>query len=107
MPINPKQTNAIHEIERQSCHSDCHQLHMEWKNSPRPLVAGHEIVGIVVRRGDKAIHNVGDRVSVGTLVGCCMKCDACKNGEENYCRYAVDTYTGTHVATKTRTHGGF
>jgi D-arabinose 1-dehydrogenase-like Zn-dependent alcohol dehydrogenase len=90
-----------------SCHSDCHQLHNEWKTNVRPLVPGHEIVGIVVRRGDKAVHSIGDRVAVGTLVGCCMNCPSCIRGEENYCRFAVDTYTGTHAATKTRTHGGF
>jgi D-arabinose 1-dehydrogenase-like Zn-dependent alcohol dehydrogenase len=90
-----------------SCHSDCHRLYNEWSNTPRPLVPGHEIVGIVVRRGDKARYNVGERVSVGTIVGCCFQCEACKNGEESYCRYAIDTYVGTHVATKTRCHGGF
>jgi D-arabinose 1-dehydrogenase-like Zn-dependent alcohol dehydrogenase len=82
-------------------------LHNEWKDSPRPIVPGHEIVGVVIKRGDEAIHQLGDRVAVGTLVGCCMKCDSCILGEENYCRQAVDTYTGTHVATKSRTHGGF
>ena len=105
--MNKILTNIIYFMYVFRCHSDCHQLHMEWKNSPRPLVAGHEIVGIVVRKGEKSIHNIGDRVAVGTLVGCCMKCEACKNGEENYCRFAVDTYTGTHAATGTRTHGGF
>lgn len=60
-----------------------------------------------MRKGDKAVHELGDRVAVGTLVGCCMECVSCKQGEENYCRHAVDTYTGVHVKTKTRTHGGF
>lgn len=90
------------------CHSDCHQLLGEWAFAKlRPLVPGHEIVGVVRRRGDKARHALGDRVAVGTLVGCCFACEECLRGEENYCRKAVDTYTGTHAATKTRTHGGF
>jgi D-arabinose 1-dehydrogenase-like Zn-dependent alcohol dehydrogenase len=64
-------------------------------------------VGIVVRKGEKARHELGQRVAVGTLVGCCFECESCKLGEENYCRGAVDTYTGTHKATNMRTHGGF
>ena len=91
------------------CHSDVHQCKREWKGAKqqRPLVPGHEIVGVVVRAGAKARHSVGDRVAVGTCVGSCGACEQCLSGEENYCRDAVDTYTGTHVATKSRTHGGF
>lgn len=89
------------------CHSDVHQLLGEWGESPRPIVCGHEIVGVVVRRGHAALHDVGARVAVGTKVGACFKCEACDKGTENYCRKLVDTYTGVHEATKTRTHGGF
>ena len=84
-------------------------VHNEWKSvkQQRPIVPGHEIVGIVVRAGAKAAHRVGTRVAVGTVVGSCGKCEECAAGEENYCTRAVDTYNGIHPATKTRTHGGF
>jgi uncharacterized zinc-type alcohol dehydrogenase-like protein len=91
------------------CHSDLHQVKKEWKQvkQQRPLVPGHEIVGIVIRAGPKSIHKIGTRVAVGTCVGSCSTCELCKRGEENYCAKAVETYNGIHPATKTVTRGGF
>jgi D-arabinose 1-dehydrogenase-like Zn-dependent alcohol dehydrogenase len=91
------------------CHSDVHQVKSEWKSikKNRPLVPGHEIVARVVRAGPKSVVKPGQRVGVGTLVGCCLQCQACKQGEESYCTKAVDTYNGVHAATGMRCHGGF
>jgi D-arabinose 1-dehydrogenase-like Zn-dependent alcohol dehydrogenase len=86
------------------CHSDIHQIKGEWKSvrRQRPLVPGHEVIGQVVRAGPQAKVRVGQRVGVGTLVGACLKCDACLRGEESYCAKAVDTYNGVHQATGVR-----
>ena len=91
------------------CHSDLHQVKKEWKGvkQTRPMVPGHEIVGVVIRAGPNARHKVGTRVAVGTIVGSCGKCDMCNQQDEVYCTKVVDTYQGTHAATKTRCHGGF
>jgi len=91
------------------CHSDVHQIKSEWKGvgKARPLVPGHEIIGVVTRAGERSVVKPGMRVGVGTLVGCCFTCESCKAGEESYCPKGVDTYTGVHAATGIRTHGGF
>lgn len=52
-----------------------------------PLVAGHELVGIVEAIG-KDVHSlaVGDRVGVGFQVSCCETCTYCISGQEQLCQ---------------------
>ena len=60
-----------------------------------PSVVGHEIVGEVVRVGDKVQSvRVGDIVGVGPNAWSCGKCSACDKDLEQYC-----------VSEKTSTHG--
>ena len=68
------------------CHSDIHQAKNEWGNTVYPCVPGHEIVGRVARVGPSVTkHAVGDLVGVGCMIDSCRQCEACRDGEENYC----------------------
>jgi len=69
------------------CHSDLHQARNDWDNSIYPMVPGHEIVGRVVAVGSQVTRfKQGDRVGVGCMVDSCLKCEACDDGLEQYCR---------------------
>lgn len=75
------------------CHSDIHTARSEWDNVHYPVVPGHEIVGHVTAIGSAVSRfAVGDRVAVGTLIGSCGTCAACRGGEENYCPQQVGTF---------------
>ena len=51
-----------------------------------PICVGHEVIGKVIRTGDKVTTcKVGDRVGVGAQVQACMQCKNCKSKNENYC----------------------
>ncbi|OCH88270.1 GroES-like protein [Obba rivulosa] len=79
------------------CGSDVHTLTQGWGEIKVPLVAGHEIVGKVVRIGDKVTEfKPGDRVGVGAQIGSCLSCRACKMDCENYCPKAIDTYNSKY-----------
>lgn len=84
------------------CHTDLHVAshHNPFRmlNSPYPCVPGHELAGIVKSVGPKVKNfKVGEKVGVGCLVGSCLKCGACKRGQENECLRHVQTY-GTSVS---------
>ena len=90
------------------CHSDIHQLNNDWKlQQTRPMVPGHEVVGVVTKAGAKAIVSKGMRVGVGPDVSTCLNCKQCKTGDTQYCRKSVDCYQGVHKESGVRTHGGF
>ena len=75
------------------CHSDLHQARNDWNNSIYPMVPGHEIIGRVVGVGpDVTRFRQGDHVGVGCMVNSCLRCDACDDGLEQYCRCG-STYT--------------
>ncbi len=91
------------------CHSDLHQARDEWGGSIFPMVPGHEIVGTVSRVGSEVTKwKAGDTVGVGVFVDSCRECDACRNGEEQYCEQGM---TGTYNAVArdgvTVTYGGY
>lgn len=81
------------------CHSDIHQARNEWGGSTYPMVPGHEIVG-TVRAVGSAVKKfkVGDLAGVGVMVDSCRECNACREGEEQYCERAMTvwTYNGKH-----------
>ena len=55
-----------------------------------PLCVGHEVIGRAVRVGPKvSLIKKGERVGVGAQVQSCMKCENCKNDNENYCPHQV------------------
>ncbi|TFK82821.1 GroES-like protein [Polyporus arcularius HHB13444] len=79
------------------CGSDVHTLTQGWGDAKLPLVAGHEIVGLVTRVGDNVKEfKPGDRVGVGAQIGSCLSCRACKDGYENYCLQAISTYNAEY-----------
>ncbi len=83
------------------CHTDIHMRDNDWNVSQYPLVAGHEVVGVVTAVGEK-VHSLqpGDRVGVGWIRSSCRVCDHCVQGQENICRQG---YSGLIVGN----YGGF
>jgi len=84
-------------------------------NTQYPCVPGHELAGIVTKVGDKVSKvKVGDKVGIGCISDCCMKCQGCDAGEEHMCQGGMTgTYNGEcgkhgHLATSTGwTLGGY
>ena len=91
------------------CHSDIHQARDEWGGSIFPMVPGHEIVGTVIKTGTHATKwHVGDIVGVGCFVDSCRECEACLEGEEQFCEGGMSvTYNGYERDGKTPTYGGY
>ncbi len=68
------------------CRTDLHIAEGDLPHTKLPLILGHEIVGVVSERGEKAKkYRIGDRVGVSWLHSTCRKCKYCLSGRENYC----------------------
>ena len=68
------------------CRTDLHVVDGELSDPALPLVPGHEIVGRIVRRGDRANRFAeGARVGVPWLGWTCGVCEYCRAGAENLC----------------------
>ncbi len=97
------------------CHSDIHQVRDEWGGSVFPMVPGHEIVGVVSRVGSAISKwKIGNVVGVGCFVDSCRRCEACKEGEEQFCAEGMSaTYNGYErkpdgsLDTMRPTYGGY
>ena len=91
------------------CHSDIHFARNDWGNGMYPAVPGHEIVGTVTEVGAEVTgHAVGDTVGVGCIVESCRKCNACEDGEEQFCeRGMVGTYGSKDPHLGGPTFGGY
>jgi len=91
------------------CHSDIHQARDEWGGSIFPMVPGHEIVGTVVKTGAQVTKwQTGATVGVGCFVDSCHECEACREGEEQFCEKGMNaTYNGYERDGKTPTYGGY
>ncbi|GBF94986.1 alcohol dehydrogenase [Raphidocelis subcapitata] len=77
------------------CHSDLHMRDNDWGITSFPLIAGHEVVGVVEAKGDDVTGmEVGDRVGYGWLRGSCRSCDFCLRGNENLCAKGEPTIVG-------------
>ncbi len=78
------------------CRTDLHIVEGELPQAKRPVVPGHEVVGIVDQVG-KGVSTVreGDRVGVAWLQETCGRCEFCRAGRENLCGQA--RFTGYHV----------
>lgn len=74
------------------CHSDISMIDNAWGYSSYPLVAGHEIIGEIVRLGSntKGLH-IGQTVGVGWTAASCQHCNPCIGGNAGYCNEAVPT----------------
>jgi uncharacterized zinc-type alcohol dehydrogenase-like protein len=82
------------------CHSDVHLLDGDWGDVARPLVPGHEIVGRVVRAGERAGLVLGTVVGIGWQCGACGACAACRSERAHLC-------TGGKLRTCVGRQGGF
>ncbi len=74
------------------CRTDLHVKDGDLQQPKLPLILGHEIVGIVVEKGDRVEHlTLGQRVGVPWLGRTCGHCDYCMSGSENLCDAAEFT----------------
>ena len=78
------------------CRTDLHILDGELPHPKLPLILGHQIVGIVERRGEGADRFAeGDRVGVPWLGWTDGTCEFCRAGRENLCDHA--RFTGYDI----------
>lgn len=91
------------------CHSDIHNARNDWGGSAYPMVPGHEIIGRVVKVGrDVTRFKPGNNVGVGCMVDSCQRCEACKQGLEQYCEEGNTlTYNDTDRHDHMPTFGGY
>lgn len=74
------------------CRTDLHIVDGELPNPKLPLIPGHEIVGIVERKGKEVTRlNVGDVIGIPWLGYTCGKCKYCLSDKENLCENALFT----------------
>ena len=74
------------------CRTDLHIVDGELPNVVRPIVPGHEIVGIVDELGQGVTsHSVGQRVGIPWLGHTCGVCPYCAAHHENLCDRPVFT----------------
>ena len=82
------------------CRTDLHIADGELPEHRRPLVPGHQIVGVVEHAGERAERfEPGDRVGVPWLGWTDGECRYCLTGRENLCERAL--FTGYDL------HGGY
>ena len=78
------------------CRTDLHIMEGDLPPAKRPVIPGHETVGIVDQVGrDVRSVKEGDRVGIAWLQQTCGRCEFCVSGRENLCSYAI--FTGYHV----------
>jgi propanol-preferring alcohol dehydrogenase len=78
------------------CRTDLHIIEGDIPMPKRPVIPGHQIVGIVDQLGPGCSNrHVGQRVGVGWLRHTCGRCRFCTTGRENLCEYSQ--YTGYHA----------
>lgn len=78
------------------CRTDLHVVDGELPDPKLPLVPGHEIIGIVIEKGESADRfAIGDRVGVPWLGWTCGVCEYCRSGQENLCDRA--RFTGYQI----------
>jgi propanol-preferring alcohol dehydrogenase len=78
------------------CRTDLHIVEEDLPAITRPIIPGHETVGIIDRvgRNVRALKE-GDRVGIAWLQRTCGHCEFCRSGRENLC--STPTFTGYHV----------
>jgi propanol-preferring alcohol dehydrogenase len=77
------------------CHTDLHTAEGELPDIKLPRIPGHEVIGTVEKRGERAKRfKVGERVGAAWLYWTCGICRFCKSGRENLCENA--RFTGFH-----------
>lgn len=78
------------------CHTDLHTVEGELPQAKLPIIPGHEVVGIVEKRGERASRFMeGEKVGVAWLYSACGQCAFCARRRENLCENA--RFTGYHI----------
>lgn len=92
MPV-PKENEVLLKVHACGvCRTDLHVLDGELANPKYPLILGHEIVGVVVDKGQKVEQfTIGQRLGVPWLGHTCGQCRYCKTSHENLCDNALFT----------------
>jgi propanol-preferring alcohol dehydrogenase len=68
------------------CHTELDEIEGRTPPTIFPIVLGHQIIGRVVKNGDKASKfKTGDRVGIAWIFSTCGKCKFCLEGNENLC----------------------
>ena len=68
------------------CHTELDEIEGRTPPSAFPFILGHQIVGIVEKRGWQAVKfSEGQRVGIGWIGSACGQCEACRSGLENLC----------------------
>jgi alcohol dehydrogenase, propanol-preferring len=73
------------------CRTDLHIADGELPLHKRPVVPGHQVVGVVEEAAGCERFKVGDRVGVAWLAFACGICRYCREGRENLCEKALFT----------------
>jgi len=90
LPKTPAQGEVLLEVSACGvCRTDLQIVQGELPAHQLPIVPGHQIVGRIVELG-AGVNTLqdGERVGLGWLAEACGKCDLCRSGRENLCRYA-------------------
>ena len=68
------------------CHTELDEIEGRTPPLSFPFILGHQIVGIVEKRGPQAMkYAEGERVGIGWIGSACGKCRYCLSGQENLC----------------------
>lgn len=68
------------------CHTELDEIEGRTPPPRLPVVLGHQVVGRVAARGDRATRfAIGDRVGVAWIYSACGTCKFCLAGQENLC----------------------
>lgn len=78
------------------CRTDLHVIEQELPRARRPIIPGHQAVGVIDRLGPGCRRlRVGQRVGAAWLRGTCGTCEYCGSGRENLCERPQ--FTGYHA----------
>jgi len=71
------------------CRTDLHVIEGELPARKRPVIPGHQAVGVLEQIGKNCRRlRVGERVGIAWLRSTCGKCEYCTSGRENLCPFA-------------------
>jgi propanol-preferring alcohol dehydrogenase len=74
------------------CHTEIDEIEGRTPPPRWPVIPGHQVVGRVAGRGERAQHfSTDERVGVAWIFSACGSCDYCRTGRENLCEAFLAT----------------